>query len=1776
MRVRPTWKVTQIGKRLIASVMCLSMLITLAPHVHAVSEKDSTGTQTGDIQSGELTITQKQSDAVMESLFGSEFTAVESSDGSYTYQLTQEGSDLLLEEMLGDTALSDDTAGEAINALPDGYVDNSNEALYDLLEELSMQPSTLAAAGSADKKVDLFFVLDSTGSMSSSITAVKENVAEFARYMGEKGITLRIGLIDYKDITADGNDSTVVHEVNFSPWLSVSDFITELTKVSVAGGGDGPETPIDALGLLTDGAMGWSSDAYKFAMLVTDADYKTNNQHGIADMDDMIQKLQAADIQVSVVTNSNYMDDYGTLAGYTGGIQADLHSDFGPLLQEYADAVIGSTQPMKDYTIVVKEQTTGLPVSGATVSWRGGSTTTDVNGIAVIQARSNVIEDLHIECAGYLDRTVDTFTIGESGSGEVTLTVDEAAEDAAGGVPVVTENMFKNPGSASDTLRGPSITILGKTFDLLELDIKIDLGLFDKISISHDPDQKTYSVMIGQEYEGTDPKNDPYWKDDYKKYKSLVQTFSDKSAKDIYNEFRTLRKNNKAKADLIFPVDVCVGGYADFSYATGTLQPTEGGIVIGVSTKDVTLVDAPFPPAPYVFFRLTFSADAKGNFNVVTIDSTGKAAFGVTMKNLELKPALTGTLNLGVPKLASVGGGVKGSLGIELDGLPPEKLKEILTVDANFDLVFSLKLFGFEFGEEWSWGSLQLYPSTSRAMTLAEIGMNDFQPILPQDRPSLMAAALPAHDLEFTASVYEDTAPQIVPYENGYMMVWVDTDPGRAVTDHMALYYSIYNGAGWSEPKIITDDDTGDFAPSMAVKSDGTPVVVWQNAKNGSASTTLEDRLANMEICVATFNGTQWTTKTIANTEGIAPLAVQAVSNGTSASVYWLENSANSPFFTEGTTSIYKVNADAELVAVDDSLASNVEGLSAFAAGSIGGQESYAYVCNDSLYVNGTEYHIGSDCHSLQVVDDKLYWSDSDGFKSFNGSSIVLEGSSIPSGFTVLSRGDNRIILMNQLAEDGGSILYASISTGSEWSDFAEIKNYDSMILTTSAVLNEDGSILWATGQVLDPTLESEAGQLVVDTYTPAVNVEVATDAYVSLLQAAPSETVQVMVDLTNKGLKAAEDLSAKIGETSYDLTIIDETDPAKDILLTTLDTGESVTAQVAYTLPADLSRGHTIAVDIYSGATELGTATATVYGAADLAVSDAAAVRNPDGTATVTAIVTNQGSIPAATPTVTLSQESIAIAEPLDGTDVVTLEDLDANASQSVSFTVDAAALAAANPYDYKRFTISASTATTEWLVADNQDSVLLAPLSVESITASEDTLTLNTGSTYTLGYTVAPAGAATNVSFMSSDASIVTVTSDGVITPLKAGTATITVLAVESGKSDVVAVTVVGDSGVGVDDVQVFPNNIKLKVGESATLSATISPENASNKAVTWRTSTSDILKLTADGSTVTVTALAEGEGKVTVVTTDGNYTDTATILVSGTATEPDPDPEGGSTGGGGGGSTSSYRIDVDVTAGGDVIVRPTSASKDTRVTITVDPDSGYKVDKLIVTDDNGNELTVTQRSENTYTFQMPRSRVTVEAAFTLITEGVQPLPFSDVVEESWYYDAVRYVYENGLMSGTSTTMFGPDIATSRGMIVTMLYRLAGSPAITEEARFSDVEAGQWYAGAVSWAASNGVVSGYSDDLFGPNDPITREQMAAILYRYAQLNGYDVTDRADLSRFTDVDQVSDWAQTAMQWANAEGFITGNSATTLNPLGFATRAEVATILTNFCENIVR
>ena len=183
-----------------------------------------------------------------------------------------------------------------------------------------------------------------------------------------------------------------------------------------------------------------------------------------------------------------------------------------------------------------------------------------------------------------------------------------------------------------------------------------------------------------------------------------------------------------------------------------------------------------------------------------------------------------------------------------------------------------------------------------------------------------------------------------------------------------------------------------------------------------------------------------------------------------------------------------------------------------------------------------------------------------------------------------------------------------------------------------------------------------------------------------------------------------------------------------------------------------------------------------------------------------------------------------------------------------------------------------------------------------------------------------------------------------------------------------------------------------------------------------------------------------------------------------------------------------------------------------------------------------------------------------------------GTGANPFTDVSEKDWFYGDVMFVYENGLMLGTSKTLFSPHGTATCGMMATTLWRMEGSPVPKGKNSFTDVEAGKWYADAITWTAENGIFAGYGKDKFGPDDPITREQLAAIFYRYADYKGYDLTVKGNLDKFKDADKITDYAKTAMQWAVGSSLVKGKSGNLLDPQGTATRAEIAAMLHRFIE----
>lgn len=320
---------------------------------------------------------------------------------------------------------------------------------------------------------------------------------------------------------------------------------------------------------------------------------------------------------------------------------------------------------------------------------------------------------------------------------------------------------------------------------------------------------------------------------------------------------------------------------------------------------------------------------------------------------------------------------------------------------------------------------------------------------------------------------------------------------------------------------------------------------------------------------------------------------------------------------------------------------------------------------------------------------------------------------------------------------------------------------------------------------------------------------------------------------------------------------------------------------------------------------------------------------------------------------------------------------------------------------------------------------------------------------------------------------------------------------------------------------------------------------------------------------------------EKPYTILDADGNMVDTIVLKKqsSGGST-------GGNTGGGssgGGSSEKYYKITVKFAENGKVELSRAAVLKDNVVTVTATADEGYELGKITVLNDKNEAVALTDKGGK-YEFKMPAGDVTVEALFVkkaaeekIEEEKTQSKAFSDVMRNAWYKDAVDYASAKGLMSGISDSEFGPALLTNRAMLVSILWRMEGSPVTNYASGFIDINGNDYYYNAVLWAAENKIVSGVSERSFDPAGNITREQLAAILYRYAVYKGYDVSQGGMAIReFADYEEISEYALTSLAWAVNAGIVSGKGNNTLDPKGCATRAEAASMLMRFCENIVK
>lgn len=433
-------------------------------------------------------------------------------------------------------------------------------------------------------------------------------------------------------------------------------------------------------------------------------------------------------------------------------------------------------------------------------------------------------------------------------------------------------------------------------------------------------------------------------------------------------------------------------------------------------------------------------------------------------------------------------------------------------------------------------------------------------------------------------------------------------------------------------------------------------------------------------------------------------------------------------------------------------------------------------------------------------------------------------------------------------------------------------------------------------------------------------------------------------------------------------------------------------------------------------------------------------------------------------------------------------------------------------------------------------KDGYPVFPVPATGITLNHSTLSLAVGGSVALTATLTPENATDAVVWSSNNTKIAEVSNNGTVTAKALGTATITAT-VGSYAATCEVTVAVPVTGVSLDKA-----TMSLTAGSTGTLTATITPENATNKNLTW-ISDNEAVVAVSDG---VVSAVAAGTANITVTTADGGKTATCVVTVTRRSSSS---------------SRPSYPITTpDKTANGSVTVTPKSAKRGSVVTITVTPDAGYVLDELTVTDKDGKELSLTKKSDTEYTFVMPAGKVEITPSFVKQAEEPSRV-FVDVKTGDYFYDAVQWAVGKGITNGTSAETFSPEDPCTRAQIVTFLWRAAGSPVVNYAMDLSDVAGDAYYAEAVRWALSEGITTGTSADQFSPDATCTREQAVTFLYRAAGSPAV-----SGESAFGDVGADAYYAR-AVAWAAQNGVTNGISQALFGTGSDCTRAQIVTFL---------
>ena len=1039
------------------------------------------------------------------------------------------------------------------------------------------------------------------------------------------------------------------------------------------------------------------------------------------------------------------------------------------------------------------------------------------------------------------------------------------------------------------TIYGPSVTIDGNTFSLFQFNAGATLKLNDKVQAKVDMDKKTVQVLIGfDKFSGSatlgkDVNSDNYWKESYAQVKSLYKgVVGEKASTDqLYHNFQKLRgKLRKTDCSIGIKASAEVAGYAEFSFASGELEYTSGGLVLSASLGYEEEQRIPCFPAAYVVFGLNASFNGK-----LTLERT---------KDMEFKPGMDASIGLeaklgvgaGSKKLSTYAElGLKGKVEVGVK-LPAASIRNALKASLSATVYLDSKIFGFK-GPSYQneFAKVQIYPRSSTAsLSSIDLDTYDWDKAEPMSRDYLAngVAVLSSADTADTDTLY--SAENAYPYNNAklarlddgtYIMFWVDDTGNKSDVNRTTLMYSVYDGEKWNSAAV---DETGGSDDYPCVYSDGSrALVVWQKAAKMEENAGLPDLLKTVELYCAVYeNGKLSSPEKITAGNTAYEMMQTAAVNGSDTAVAWVENSENNPFQSAGSNSVkmaVKNNGgwDVQTIASDAGLVKNM---------------SLEYISSKPVltYETGNDndestIHCKTDSgvvtfagHAAQIAGGMMYYSDSESIKSYDIATGYKETLGLPAmnDFVVLDNGTTKAVYSTEYSGYTSElIMYPYERVSGEWGDKVTLTDYGKYIRSYSVVQDKAGNAT-VSMNLVDVNEDADEiygdSRLVVVDQTDYIDLELQDNITYNEKLVSPGARLPISFEVRNNSAKEVKNYTAS-------LLAEDGTTLATQTVNCDISAGQSAGAQLVYQLPEDLTyQTVSLRVDADNDRNADNNMQQFGIGYADLAV-DSIYMSGTGTKLVLRGTVGNHGYKDAANVKVKLYYGDAETAFATCDQGIVA-----AGGSSEFSADIPAEYMPSNPMVAGNVIRVEVESDEPELIYDNNEDQLIIQPEEDAKIYLNKKNLTLVKGQEETLGvsYSYNSSGDR-KTEWISSNEQVAEV-ADGKVKAVGTGTAIIK--AVVGASTAECTVTVVDNTKVEVQDVSLDVTAVKLKVGGTQILKASVLPEGAENTGFVWSSDNEGVATVSKNGE---VKAVAAGKAVITATAADGYHSAQCTVTVT-----------------------------------------------------------------------------------------------------------------------------------------------------------------------------------------------------------------------------------------------------------------------------------------------------